>query len=323
MIPLRVLIVEDNPDDAEIMILHLVQEGFQLDWERVETEVEFLSGLESSPDLVLSDWRLPHFSGQRALELLLERNLELPFVIVSGSIDEEIAVESLHAGAHDYVLKDRLARLGQAVRGALKEKKLLEERRQANNALQDSEERLRLSTELAHVAVWKYDFLANNMEHSANLDQLYGLEPQKKWDSNTFLNAIHPKDRDYSNQMIQRSAASGGPDDYTFDFRVIYPDQSLHWLTVVGQVVERNERGEGLLARGCLIEITDRKQSQEKVIRQLEELQRWQNIMLDREDRVQELKREVNELCRKVGEGVRYPSQEALQSGSGRDEPEI
>lgn len=147
------------------------------------------------------------------------------------------------------------------------------QRKQAQEALRASEERLRLSTELAEVAVWEYSFITNSMSRSKNHDKLYGLDWQKKWDINTFLNATHPDDRAYSTERIQRSAAPGGPDQYTFDFRVIYPDQSVHWLTVIGQVVERNSEGQGTTVRGALIDINKRKQAEQALEESRSQLQ--------------------------------------------------
>lgn len=135
-------------------------------------------------------------------------------------------------------------------------------RKKVEDALRDSEERLRLSTELANVAVWEYDFTTNSMSRSKNHDQLYGLPWQTKWDINTFLNATHPEDREVSNAIISKSVAVNGPDQYTFDFRVVYPDESIHWLMVTGQVVERDSSGQGIIVRGCLIDVTERKQSE-------------------------------------------------------------
>jgi diguanylate cyclase (GGDEF)-like protein/PAS domain S-box-containing protein len=122
--PLYVLIVEDLPHDAELMALRLQDDGLDLQWRRAQTEADYLAGLENSPDLILCDWHLPRFSGQRALALLRERGLDIPFIIVSGGIGEEAAVEALRLGACDYVMKDRPARLGEAVRRALEEKRL-------------------------------------------------------------------------------------------------------------------------------------------------------------------------------------------------------
>lgn len=133
--PLSVLIVEDIPDDAELMAMRLEEEGFNLKWQRVETENEFIAALENAPDLILADWTLPRFSGMQALELLNKRNLRIPFILVSGSIGEEAAINALHRGASDYILKDRSKRLGQAVRRTLDSKRYLQEKEQAETEL--------------------------------------------------------------------------------------------------------------------------------------------------------------------------------------------
>ena len=132
---IRVLIVEDRPSDAELMAARLEDEGFAPVWERVETEGAYLAALAIRPDIILSDWRLPQFSGLRALSLLRERQLDIPFVIVSGNIGEEAAVDAVHGGAEDYVLKDRLVRLGPAVRRAQERRRLRDERRAADAQL--------------------------------------------------------------------------------------------------------------------------------------------------------------------------------------------
>ncbi|MET0063390.1 MAG: EAL domain-containing protein [Candidatus Thiodiazotropha endolucinida] len=135
---LNILIVEDLPYDAELMALRLRDEGFDLDYTRVQRESAYLEALEKSPDLILCDWHLPQFSGQRALSLLRQQNLDIPFIIVSGGIGEEAAVDALRQGANDYVLKDRPARLGEAVRRVLIDKQL-------RMAHQIAEEKLRLA----------------------------------------------------------------------------------------------------------------------------------------------------------------------------------
>jgi len=126
---LRVLVVEDLPSDAELMVLRLEEEGFVTDWQRVQSEPEFIAALDSPPDVILSDWKLPRFSGLRALEIARAVSPETPFLIVSGNIGEEAAIEALHRGADDYVLKDRLGRLGPAVRSAMEASRLRTEQR--------------------------------------------------------------------------------------------------------------------------------------------------------------------------------------------------
>ena len=117
--PVRVLLVEDDPADAELAELQLRRYGFSPTVTRVEIEPDFVQGLAEAPDVIVADWRLPRFSGRRALHLARERAPGIPFIILSGSIGEVAAVEVLRDGARDYVLKDRPARLGAAVEQAL------------------------------------------------------------------------------------------------------------------------------------------------------------------------------------------------------------
>ncbi len=160
--PLRVLIVEDSADDAELMVLRLEEEGFRPDWRRVQTEVEYLAALATAPDLILADWSLPQFSGMAALRLMRERELDIPFIIVSGSIGEEAAVDAMRHGAYDYVLKDRPARLGPAVRRALADREAREERRRAQEALRASEARYRVMVEATTEMIFNtVEFLAS------------------------------------------------------------------------------------------------------------------------------------------------------------------
>lgn len=132
---LRLLIVEDVPDDAELMVMHLEEEGFDVKWQRVQTEKDFLKALEEEPDFILADWSLPSFSGLRALTLLKEKHLDIPFILISGSIGEEAAIDALHQGASDYILKDRSKRLGQAVRRTLDSRRYRKEKERAETDL--------------------------------------------------------------------------------------------------------------------------------------------------------------------------------------------
>ncbi len=120
-VPLRVLVLEDSQTDTELVVAELRRAGFDPDWVRVETERDYLAELDTMPEIILSDYAMPQFDAARALQLLKERGLDVPFIIVSGTIGEEVAVEAMRQGAADYLLKNRLARLGQAVSHALEQ----------------------------------------------------------------------------------------------------------------------------------------------------------------------------------------------------------
>ena len=139
--PIKVLIAEDSPEDAALIVRELRRAGFEPDWHRVDAEAAFLEQLKPGLELVLSDFRMPQFTGFRALELWKQSGLDVPFILVSGTIGEETAVTVMKLGATDYVLKDRLKRLGSAVTHGLAEVRLRRDRKSAREALIVSEAR--------------------------------------------------------------------------------------------------------------------------------------------------------------------------------------
>ncbi len=144
---INILILEDNSDDAELIVRKLQKNGFNFEWKRVETEKDFKKALSEKPDIILADFKLPSFDGMAAIKLQQEISPDIPLIIVTGTIGEELAVECIKAGASDYVFKDRLSRLSPVVKRALKESEEHRERKKAEEALQYSEERIRLLIE--------------------------------------------------------------------------------------------------------------------------------------------------------------------------------
>ena len=135
--PLRVLIVEDQEDDAALMLRELRRAQFEPEYERVETEDELTSALgQGGWDIVLSDHGLPRFNSLQALNMVHESGLDVPFIIVSGSIGEDLAVAAMKSGAHDYIMKNNLARLGPAVERELREAETRRARRAAEEERQ-------------------------------------------------------------------------------------------------------------------------------------------------------------------------------------------
>ena len=136
--PLRVLIVEDQEDDATLMLRELRRAQFEPEYERVETEEELSAALERGGwEVVLSDHGLPKFNSLQALNMLHESGLDLPFIIVSGTIGEDLAVAAMKSGAHDYIMKNNLARLGPAVEREMREAEVRRGRRDAEEQRQN------------------------------------------------------------------------------------------------------------------------------------------------------------------------------------------
>ncbi|HEY3416677.1 MAG TPA: response regulator, partial [Armatimonadota bacterium] len=141
--PLRVILIEDNVDDALLIEATLEEGDFAPNIHRLESEAALRAALAEGPwDIVISDYRLPHFNGLAALRIVREADADLPFILLSGVVGEEITVEAMRAGAGDFILKDHLVRLAPAVRRELKEAENRRERRQAE------EDRQRLLAEV-------------------------------------------------------------------------------------------------------------------------------------------------------------------------------
>lgn len=134
-LPLQLLILEDSPADAELIIERLREAGFDPHSRRVDTAGDYVSALDHIPDVILSDFSMPQFNAREAIRLMKERGLDIPFIVVSGCIGEEIAVQCIKDGAIDYLLKDRLGRLAPAVTQALEHKRLREEKRAVEERL--------------------------------------------------------------------------------------------------------------------------------------------------------------------------------------------
>lgn len=169
---LRVLIVEDSEDDMLLMLRELRHGGYTIDYVRVDTPCAMQAALDSQTwDIAIADYTLPAFSAPDALKLLQSQGLDLPFIIVSGTIGEELAVAAMKAGAHDYIIKGNLTRLLPAVERELREAEERHKRRSAEQSLRESEERIRVQAgALAR---------ANNVlqEHADELAELYNQAP--------------------------------------------------------------------------------------------------------------------------------------------------
>jgi DNA-binding NtrC family response regulator len=136
---LRLLILEDLSDEAELVIRQLRAAGFDPTWRRVDTEADFVAALTEDLDLILADYHLPGFGARQALQHLVDRKLDVPFIIVSGAVGETAAVEAMKAGASDYIKKDHLGKLGATVerelRAAAARRTARHEREMAQTAL--------------------------------------------------------------------------------------------------------------------------------------------------------------------------------------------
>jgi PAS domain S-box-containing protein len=256
---LRILSLEGNSADAELILAALSTGGVDCQMTRVATEAEYVAALERKDfDLILADFSLPGFNGLRALQQLRAKSIDVPFIFVSGAPGEELAIELLEAGATDYVLKDRLNRLAPCVRRAMREH---EERA----ALLEQEARLRFALESAHMGAWSVNLAAQRIEWSPGSAGLFGLaEGQCPGTREEFLRLVHPDDREPILQAAERTLKEGV--DYALEYRVLFPDRTVRWHASFGRAY-RDTAGQPVRVHGVIMDITERRQAEERIRR--------------------------------------------------------
>src|SRR5688500_17475530 len=175
MTSLQVLLLEDRPADVKLILRALEKAGFEAEWQHVQSEEEFKAALKPELDVILADYNLPQFDALRALKMVQERDLDVPFIVVTGTL-EEAAMECVKQGAADYLLKDRLTRLGEAIKNALHEKQLREEKRLTEAALRESERQLRLAINAARMGTWEWNIHDNRISYGGHYAQLLDID---------------------------------------------------------------------------------------------------------------------------------------------------
>jgi PAS domain S-box-containing protein len=265
--PLRILLLEDNDYDAELIHELLEADQFVGEVTRVQTRAEFLAGLEDSGiELILADYKLPSFDGLSALKLALSARPDLPFIFVSGTLGEEAAIEALKVGATDYVLKTRLSRLGPSVRRALREARERAKREKAEEIARQSEKELLDVIEA--IPIMAFTTLPDGSSAWVNrrwveysgLDETSG----SRWQA-----TLHPDDLDRHVTKWQQSLASGEP--FENEARHRSANSEYRWF-LVRAVPLRDEQGKIRKWYGTLTDIEDRKRAEQERerLRQLE-----------------------------------------------------
>lgn len=173
---LRVLMAEDNPDDVELVLEELRQAGYDCEWQRVDGPEAFREALDNGVwNIVLADFNMPRFTAPAALEILKSSGKDIPFVIVSGSVGEDVAVQAMRAGAHDFFAKTNLARLGAAIEREIREFENRQDRRHALAQLRHVEERYRLIVEsVRDYAIFMLDANGVVVSWNAGAERLTG-----------------------------------------------------------------------------------------------------------------------------------------------------
>lgn len=268
-IPQRVLIVEDSEPDMLLILRELRRGGYDPIFERVETKKGMREALQNKVwDIILADHRLPQFNSLEALQLVKEQGLDLPFIIVSGTIGEELAVTAMKEGAHDYVLKNNLARLVPVVGRELREVEERRKRKQAEEALRESEEKYRQVVENANEAI----FVAQDRVIKFCNPKTVEIFGHSKEDLSSvpFVEYIHPEDRGL---VMKRHLKRLKGDDLppVYPFRIIDEGGKIKWVEINAVVISWEGRPATL---NFLYDITGRRMTEENINRAKEEWER-------------------------------------------------
>src|SRR5918993_1440904 len=276
---LRVLLVEDSENDAMLLLRELRRGGYEPLSQRVCTPEDMEKALRSAEarnepfQVVISDYYMPRFSAPDALKLLRELGYDLPFIVVSGKIGEDAAVEIMKAGANDYLTKENMSRLCPAVERELREAEVRRDRERAQKALGLSEDRFRHLVEQIPAVTYVQEPIDSDTPKaitymSPQYEAMLGYPPEKEiLDEEHWLRVLHPDDRERVLAEELRTDETGEP--YRIEYRQIARDGRVVWVHDEATLI-RDEEGNALYWLGVQYDITEQKRTEEE-LRQSEE----------------------------------------------------
>jgi PAS domain S-box-containing protein len=274
--PLKILYLEDDPIDAELVHQALETEGIICHIKRVETQADFIASLEQDGfDLILADYALPSYDGLSALKIAQQRWPHVPFIFVSGTLGEEVAVEALKIGATDYVRKTLLSRIAPSVQRALREARERMELSRAAVALRRSEAYLAEAQRLSHTGSFGWNLSSGEIYWSDETYRIVGIERSTRPTLELVYQRIHPDDRAFVQQILDCAFRDGTAVD--FEHRFLMPDGSVKYVRVLAKAV-RDESG-NLEYIGAAMDLTAQKGAQaeherlQERLRQAEKMQ--------------------------------------------------
>jgi signal transduction histidine kinase/DNA-binding response OmpR family regulator len=314
MTSLRILYLEDDPRDAELVQATLETEGLACAVTRVQTQVDFCASLERDGfHLILADYTLPAFDGLSALKMAVEKRPDVPFIFVSGTLGEEVAIEALKIGATDYVFKTRLSAIVPAVRRALRDGHERAERKRAEEALRQSEAYLAEAQRLSHTGSFGWSVATGEIRWSEETFRIFESDSTVTPTVALVLQRTHPDDAAFVKETIERASQDGK--DLDFEHRLLMPDGSVRHVQVVGHA--QRDRPSGLEFVGAVMDITERKRTEEALRQAQADLARVSRVTT------------LGELTASLAHEVRQPITAALTDANtcvrwlDRDLPDI
>ncbi len=252
--PLRVLIVEDSEDDKELALRELRRGGYDPVYERVDTSEAMGMALDQQTwDIIISDYTMPNFNARAALEVLKDRKLDIPFIIVSGTIGEETAVAAMKAGANDYLMKGNLARLVPAIERELRDAEVRRARNKAEESLKASERRYRNIADNALVGIYQSNLKGDILYANDALARIYEFEsPEEMTSKGAVARYKNLKEREVFIEDLKKTGKVNN-----FELEMLTKRGETRNLLVSATL-------DGEVLSGMVIDITGRKRAEEK-----------------------------------------------------------
>lgn len=308
-ISLRVLIVDDSDDDAKLIIRQLRNGGYDPKWERVDTAEAMKTALESQQwDVILCDYKMPRFSAPAALKIVQEKKIDVPFIIVSGAIGEDTAVAAMKSGAHDFLMKDKLAKLVVAIERETREAKIRQEKQTADEMLKRSEENFHHSLDNSPLGIRIVSADGKTLYANQEIMKIYGYDNIEE-----LMNTPHKKrytPECYAEHEKREERRKRGEIIPYYELSIIRKNGEVRYLEVFRKQVLWN--GE-ILFQALYSDITERKQAE----RNLKESEERYRIVVENAHEAIIITRDTNVVFANsaAAEQIGY-SKETLTSGA-------
>lgn len=260
---LKILFVEDVKSDAELIWHEIKGNNIPFSKLLVESEEDYIKGLKDfQPDMIISDYSLPQFNGITALKLRNELAPYTPFILVTGSVNEEVAVDCMKAGADDYILKENLSRLGLSIANSINKIKLEKEKKKAEEELSKSELRLKKAQSIAHVGNWELDLSTKNVWCSEEAFKIYGYKNNGNEMPLSLVQKFPlPEFRPILDEAFDRLLKYNEP--YEAEFKIKRPgDGEVRSIYSKAEILHEHE-SEKIIVVGVIQDITERKLAEE------------------------------------------------------------
>jgi PAS domain S-box-containing protein len=258
---LRVLAIDDSQDDVSLIIRELKRGGYNPLYERIETAPAMKKALQENEwDIILCDYKMPNLDGPSAIALLKETNIDIPLIIVSGNIGEETAIECMHLGAQDYIMKSNLSRLCPAITREIDEAKNRQNKKQVEEKLREEEQRFRALADQSSDMIVVVNREGMITYENKAVEKILGYKPEERIGASS-LDNMHPDDIESNKNAFRKIFKDINTPVFRTEIRLRHKDGSWRMLDEIASGLSKNNKVESIIIN--LRDITERKQFEE------------------------------------------------------------